>query len=292
MKSIFRRTCGFIAAGVIGMGVLCAPPIAGRALAIGPNLPYMDPNQEADAPPTAWLLMAPPTTTSGLTVDTQAGLANWITYGRYNTLQDCSETIQIVRNGVIPTTGLPMQASNGAISPGSVPIPGAMQMPTPYPGAQPGYGTSPGGPPPMQPGYPPGPPGYPPPPQGSPMGQPGYPGTQPAPSGYAGAQPGYPGAQPGYPGAQPGYPGAQPGYPGMQPGAPGMQRGYGVNQPPQAMIQQPAQYMTRQQADEAYCFANNDRRLIGLVAPPPPPGRQQLNGLTGGEGQGFPGSGQ
>jgi hypothetical protein len=78
----------------------------------------------------------------------------------------------------------------------------------------------------------------------------------------------------------------------MQPGYQGAPPGYASNQP---MIQQPAQLMTRRQADAAYCFADNDRRLQGLIAPPPsvmPPGQQPLGGMPGEPGQSFPGVGQ
>ncbi len=262
MRSILRRSRGFVAAGaVVALALGAAPPLVSYALARGPNIPYVDKDQDFDQPPTAWLLMAPPTTTSGLTVDTQAGLAQWITYGRYYTLKDCSATIQLVRNGVFPNSGLPAQSGGGAISPGAIPG-GAMQ---------PGYGA-------MQPGYPGAQAAYPPMQPGQAMGQ----------SGYRPMQPGYPGMQPSYPGMQPGYQG-MPGYPGMQPG-------YAPNQAgTQPMIQQPAQLMTLQQADAAYCFADNDRRLQGLIAPPPPvmpPGQQPLNDVPGGPGQRFPGAGQ
>ncbi len=271
MRSTLRRSRGLAAAGVIvALGLGAAPPLLGRALALGPTIPYTDLDQARDQPPTGWLLMAPPTTNSGLTVDTQARLASWITYGRYNTLQDCTTTIQMVRNGVIPNSGLPAQALSGAISPNA--IPGVA--------SQPGYGGMPPGYPGMQPGYPSMQPGY-------PSMQPGYPGAQ---AGSPPMQPGYPGMQPGYQGMQPGYPGMQPGYTGMQQGYSGMQPGYGSNQPgSQPMIQQPAQLMTRQQVDAAYCFANNDQRLQGLIAPPP--GQQPLNGAPGGLGQTIPGVG-
>jgi hypothetical protein len=301
MRSIFRRARTLMAAAVLGVLVLSVSSLVSRALALGPNIPYMDPDQEIDAPPNAWLLMAPPTTQSGLTVDTQAGLANWITYGRYNTLKECSSTIQIVRSGVIPTSGFPPQITGNAIATNAVPIPSAMQMPAGYPSAQPGYGSAMPGAPPMPPGYPPGQPGYPP-TTGAAMGQPAYPNPAypgaPAapPSGYPGSQPPYPGMQPGYAGMQPAYPGMQPPtYPAMLPGAPGMPPGYGQYQQPQTMIQQPAQYMTRQQADAAYCFADNDRRVQGLIGSPPAttsPGQQLLNGSLGGTGQSFSGSGR
>jgi hypothetical protein len=236
MRSMLRRSCALVAAGVfLVLGLSASPPLMGHALALGPIIPYVDNDQDADQPPSAWLLMAPPTTNSGLTVDTQAGLAQWITYGRYNTLKDCTTTIQLVRNGAIPVSGLPAQMSNGAIEPDAVPG-GAMQ---------PGYGAT-------QPGYP-----------GT---QPGYPSMQPGQvqPGQALGQSGYPGMQPSYPG-QSGYQGASPGYSAMQPG-------YGSNQPgAQPTISQPAQLMTRQQSEAAYCFANNDRRLKGLITPPPPP---------------------
>ncbi len=294
MRSIFCRARAPFAVAVLGMFVLGVLSLASRALAFGPNIPYVDPDQETDAPPNAWLLMAPPTTQSGLTVDTQARLANWITYGRYNTLKECSATIQIVRSGVVPTSGFPPQITGNAIAMNAVPIPSAMQMPSGYPSsAQPGYGSAMPGAPPMPSGYPP---------TGAAMGQPAYPNSAypgaPAapPSGYPGSQPPYPGMQPGYAGMQPAYPGMQPPtYPGMPPGAPGMPPSYGQYLQPQTTIQQPAQYMTRQQADAAYCFADNDRRLQGLIASPPTatsPGQQLLNGSLGGAGPNFSGSGR
>ncbi len=265
MNSICRRSRGSIAAGVIAMLALAGPLFVGRALAVGPVIPYTDPEQLSDSPPTAWLLMAPPTTASGLGVDAQAGLANWITYGRYNTLKDCSATVQLVRNGA--STALPQQMSGAAIGT----IPGAMPG---YQAPMPGYPTQ----------------------AGPPIGQPGYPGMQPA---YPGMQPGYSGMQPPYPATPPAYPAAPPPYPGMQPsyagpqGYSGAQPGYASNLPgAQNPIQQPAQYMTRQQADAAYCFADNDRRLQGLIAPPAPvtpPGQQPLNEMPA---QTFPGVGQ
>lgn len=312
MISILRRLRGVVAAGaVVVLALGSVPVLVSYALALNPVIPYLDKDQDLDQPPNAWLLMAPPTTTSGLTVDTQAGLAQWITYGRYSTLQDCSKTIQMVRNGVIPNAGLPAQMSTGAISFASVPG-GAAQFG--YGTMQPGYpGAQPGGYPSMQPGYG-GAPGYPPSQPNSAMGQSGYGGMQP---GYQGTQPGYQGMQPGYQGMQPGYQAMQPGYQGMQsgyqqgmqPGYSGMQSGpqgmqpgyqgmpgYGTMQPGsqgvppgyasnQPIIQQPAQLMTRQQADEAYCFADNDRRLQSLIAPPPPT-------TPGQPGQNIPGVGQ
>src|SRR5712692_3482901 len=111
MRSMLRRSCRFIAAGaVMTLALGAAPSLVSYVLAAGPNIPYVDKDQDSDQPPTAWLLMAPPTTTSGLNVDTQAGLGQWVTYGRYYTLQDCSATIQLVRNGVIPNSGLPAQS--------------------------------------------------------------------------------------------------------------------------------------------------------------------------------------
>ncbi|HTW87020.1 MAG TPA: hypothetical protein VMD75_03335 [Candidatus Binataceae bacterium] len=304
MKSILRRLRSMVAAGAVVMLALgSVPALVSYALALNAAIPYVDKDQNFDQPPNAWLLMAPPTTTSGLTVDSQAGLAQWITYGRYSTLQDCSATIQMVRNGVIPNSGLPAQMSTGAISFASVPG-GTAQFG--YGPMQPGYpGAQPGGYPSMPPGYA-GAPGYPPSQANPAMGQSGYAGMQPgyqgAPpsyqgmrpgyqgmqSGYQGAPPGYQGMQPGYSGMQSGYQGMQPGYQGspgygaMQPGAQGVPPGYASNQP---IIQQPAQLMTRQQADEAYCFADNDRRLQSLIAPPP--------AVTPGQpGQSIPGVGQ
>ncbi|HUY19075.1 MAG TPA: hypothetical protein VMV15_07600 [Candidatus Binataceae bacterium] len=292
MRSMLRRSrCLIVAGAVVALAMGAVPWLTGRALAIGPVIPYLDNDQASDQPPSAWLLMAPPTTHSGLSVDTQGGLARWIVYGRYNTLKECSTTIQFVRNGDIPNSGLPAQMTGGAIPLDAVPG-GSAQA-----GMQPGYGG-------MQPGY-----------GGM---QPGYGGMQP---GYGGMQPGYGGMRPGYPGAQPGYPPMQPGaamgqsgYPGMSPGAQGMPPGY-QGMPPgsqamqpgyqvtpgysgmpsgyasnQPMIQQPAQLMTRQQAAAAYCFADNDRRLQGLINPPPGlPLSQPSAGAGSGLGQGYPG---
>ncbi|MBF6569007.1 MAG: hypothetical protein IVW54_09040 [Candidatus Binataceae bacterium] len=213
-----------IAAGVLVIGCgLLAP----ACFAISSVIPYTDPDQLSDAPPTSWLLLAPPLSISGLTVDSQAGLASWITYGRYNTLKDCAATVQLMLNGT-RQGALPPQAANSGLPPlQSGSSAGGMNM------AGAGNGNMPPG-------------------QMAGSGIGNMPSAQMAGTSMAGT--------------------------GMA-GTPGV-----ANMPPI----QPVTQITPQQLRAAYCFADNDRRLQGMIVPPAPPipmGQQPLEQMPGQAGQ-------
>jgi hypothetical protein len=218
---------------VIGCGLL-----ASACFAISSMIPYTDPDQLFDAPPTSWLLLAPPLSISGLTVDTQAGLASWIPYGRYNTLKDCASTVQLMLNGARQGE-LPPQASNSSLPPfQSSSSAGRSNMG----GA--GNGNMPSG-------------------QMAGSGIGTTPSAQMAGTGMAGT-----------------------GMAGT--GMSGMSGTTGAaNMPPI----QPVAQITPQQLRAAYCFADNDRRLTGMIVPPAPPapiGQQPLEQMPGQSGQLVP----
>ncbi|MGH7906224.1 MAG: hypothetical protein ACREP6_06320 [Candidatus Binataceae bacterium] len=51
----------------------------------------------------SWMLLAPPPSRSGVSVDVQASLSQWLNYGSYDSLNQCARAISNARNGAGPT---------------------------------------------------------------------------------------------------------------------------------------------------------------------------------------------